>query len=434
MFRTLGSYGILAKGRTPPETARAGLRPGAPASDPRAGNAIFPPVSNPIRYEDRGASADKAEVHKAIAGEHPGLFPGAFCKVLPDTLTGSPEHCVLVHADGAGTKSILAYLHWKETGDLSAFKGLAQDSLVMNIDDLACVGAFGPFLLSNTIGRNAKLIPGDAIAAIIAGYRECVAMLAGHGIEIVSGGGETADMGDTVRTLVVDSTVVARMPRKAVITGQRLRPGLAIVGLASGGQASYETAENSGLGSNGYTMLRHEFLSSHYKTAYPEAYAPEIAALAYTGKHRMGDALPGSTLTIGQTLLSPTRTYAPILKAAVAAAGDAIAAIFHNSGGGQTKCLRFGQGLTYVKDNLFAPPLAFRLLQANPAMAPRELYRTLNMGHRMEIVCEPSVAEALIGISKSFKVDAKVVGRTEAAAGANRLILNDGKQEFTYQL
>ncbi len=394
----------------------------------------FQPVNKPIRYEDRGASADKAEVHKAIIGEHPGLYPGAFCKVLPDTLTGSLDHCVLVHADGAGTKSILAYLHWKETGDLSAFRGLAQDSLVMNIDDLACVGAFGPFLLSNTIGRNAKLIPGDAIAEIIGGYRDCIAMLAAQGIVIESGGGETADLGDTVRTLVVDSTVVARAPRKQIISGERLKPGLAIVGLYSGGRASYESSENSGLGSNGYTMLRHEFLSAHYKETYPEAYAPEIAALAYTGKYRMADALPGSSMTVGQALLSPTRAYAPILKAVLAQAADAVAAIFHNTGGGQTKCLRFGRGLTYVKDNLFAPTPVFKLLRENPAMAPRELYRTLNMGHRMEIVCEPSVAEAVIQISKSFNVDAQVVGRTEAAQGPNRLILKDGAEEHTYQL
>lgn len=391
-------------------------------------------MNQPIRYEDRGASADKGEVHKAIAGEHPGLFPGAFCKVLPDTLTGDPEQCMLIHADGAGTKAILAYLHWKETGDFSAFKGLAQDSLVMNVDDLACVGAFGPFLLSNTIGRNAKLIPGDAIAAIIAGYRECVAMLARHGIEIASGGGETADLGDTVRTLVVDSTVVARMPRRSVISGAALRPGLVLVGLHSGGRANYESAENSGLGSNGYTMLRHEFLSSHYKAAFPEAYAPEIAGLAYTGRHRLSDPLPGSSLTIGQALLSPTRTYAPILKAAVAAAGDAIAAIFHNTGGGQAKCLRFGAGLTYVKDDLFDPPPAFKLLQANPAHSARELYRTLNMGHRMEVVCEPGVADTLIGISKSFGVDAKVVGRTEAGQGANKLLLKAEGREYAYQL
>ncbi len=391
-------------------------------------------MSNPIRYEDRGASADKAEVHKAIAGEHPGLFPGAFCKVLPDTLTGDPDHCVLIHADGAGTKAILAYLHWKETGDLSAFRGLAQDSLVMNIDDLACVGVFGPLLLSNTIGRNAKLIPGDAIAEIIAGYRDCIAMFAAQGIVIESGGGETADLGDTVRTLVVDSTLVARAPRKQILSGDKLKAGLAIVGLYSGGRASYESAENSGLGSNGYTMLRHEFLSSHYKTAYPEVFAPEITALAYTGRYRMGDALPGSNMTVGQALLSPTRTYAPILKAVLENAGNAVAAVFHNTGGGQAKCLRFGRGIAYIKDNLFDPPPAFRLLRDNPAMSARELYRTLNMGHRMEILCEPSVAEAVIAVSKSFQVEARIVGRTEATQGANRLLLSDGKATYTYEL
>jgi phosphoribosylformylglycinamidine cyclo-ligase len=392
-------------------------------------------VTQPIRYEDRGASADKNEVHKAIAGEHPGLFPGAFCKVLPDTLTGDPEQCVLIHADGAGTKSILAYLLWKETGDLSGFRGLAQDSLIMNVDDLACVGAFGPFLLSNTIGRNAKLIPGDAIAEVIAGYRDCVSMLAKHGIEMASGGGETADLGDTVRTMVVDSTVVARMPRKRVIDCSRLRPGLAIVGLASGGKAAYESEENSGFGSNGFTMLRHEFLAPHYKAKYPEAYAPEIAELAYTGRFRMTDPLPGSSLTVGKALLSPTRTYAPILKQVVEKAGDAVAAIFHNSGGGQAKCLRFGKGLTYVKDALFDPPPAYKVLMENPFQSARELYRTLNMGHRMEVLCEPGAAAGIIAISKSFGVDAKVVGRTEAGQGtANSLRLHDGKQEFTYQL
>lgn len=402
-------------------------------------------MNKPIRYEDRGASADKSEVHKAIAGEHPGLYAGAFCKILPDTLTGSDEHCVLIHADGAGTKSILAYLYWKETGSLSAFRGLAQDSLIMNIDDLACVGVFGPMLLSNTIGRNAKLISGDAIAEIISGYRECIAMLATHGIKVESGGGETADLGDVVRTLVVDSTLVARAKRKELITCEKLRPGLVIVGLYSGGKATYETVENSGLGSNGYTMLRHEFLSEHYKSAYPEIYAPEIAALAYTGKFRLSDLLAdamkansrelsNATMTIGEALLSPTRTYAPILKKVLETAQNQIAAIFHNTGGGQAKCLRFGHGITYVKDNLFAPPPMFQLLRDNPALSNRELYRTLNMGHRMEVVCEESAAAQIISISKSFGIDAKIVGRTESSLGPNKLILHDGEAEYQYQL
>ena len=392
-------------------------------------------MNKPLRYEDRGASADKEDVHKAIAGEHPGLYPGAFCKILPDTLTGSPDHCLIIHADGAGTKSILAYLQWKETGDLSAFRGLAQDSLVMNIDDLACVGVFGPILLSNTIGRNAKLIPGDAIKEIITGYRECISMLAVHGIQVESGGGETADLGDVVRTLVVDSTMVARARRSDIVTGEKLKPGLSIVGLHSGGRASYESQENSGLGSNGYTMLRHEFLSAHYKQNFPEVFAPEIAALAYTGKHRLSDPLPGGNgMTVGQALLSPTRTYAPVLKKVMETVGSQVAAIFHNSGGGQTKCLRFGRGLTYVKDSLFAPTPVFKILRESPALSPRELYRTLNMGHRMEIVCETVAVASVIAASRSFGIDAKVVGRTEVSAGPNRLVLRDDEAEYTYEL
>jgi len=378
-----------------------------------------------MRYEDRGASADKAEVHAAIAQDDKGLFPGAFCKVLPDHLTGSPDHALLIHADGAGTKSLLAYLWWKETGDISAFRGLAQDSLVMNIDDLACVGAFGPFLLSNTLGRNAKLIPGAVITEIIAGYRDCIALFAGHGIEIINGGGETADLGDIVRTLVVDSTVTVRLEKNRLIDAGGARPGLLLVGLESGGQASYEKTENSGLGSNGYTSLRHELLAPHYRDHYPECFAPEIRDLAYTGHYRMTDALPGSTLTIGQALLSPTRTYAPVLQAMVAAHRPGIQAIFHNTGGGQTKCLRFGRGLTYVKDNLLPPPPAFRLLRETGRLSPRELYRSLNMGHRMEILCEPEVAPQLIAISRGFNIDAQVIGHTEAGPEANALRLFD---------
>lgn len=391
-------------------------------------------MNKPIRYEDRGASADKGDVHKAIAAEHPGLFPGAFCKVLPDSLTGSPDHCLLVHADGAGTKSILAYLHWRETGDARVFRGIAQDSLIMNIDDLACVGSFGPFLLSNTIGRNAKVIPGEIITELVAGYRDCIGMLRGQGITVESGGGETADMGDTVRTVVVDSTVVARALRSDIISGDRLRPGLSIVGLSSGGKASYETAENSGLGSNGYTMLRHEFLSSHYKEKYPEAFAPEIADLAYTGRFRLSDPLPGSSMTVGEALLSPTRTYIPILKVVVERFGSQVAAILHNSGGGQTKCLRFGKNLLYVKDALFEPQPVFRLLKDQGPLPARELYRTLNMGHRMEVICEPAAAREIIAVSEGFGIEAKVVGRTEASPGPNRLVVKDAQGEYDYSL
>jgi phosphoribosylformylglycinamidine cyclo-ligase len=390
--------------------------------------------STNLRYEDRGASADKSEVHAAIKGEDPGLFPGAFCKILPDSLTGSPDHCVLIHADGAGTKAVAAWLWWKETGDASVFRGLAQDSLVMNLDDLLCVGATGPFLLSNTIGRNAKIIPGEIIAEIIAGYRDCAAMLARHGVEIVSGGGETADMGDAVRTLVVDSTLVTRMKRKDVISGEKLRAGLSIVGFASFGKAAYESFENSGMGSNGLTSTRHELLSRHYTDTYPEAFAPQIKDLAYTGPYRLQDKLPGSTMTVGQALLSPTRTYAPILARAFAQSKDSIAAVFHNTGGGQTKCLRFGQNLTYVKDNLFDPPPLFKVLKDKSRLDTRELYRSLNMGHRLEIVCEPSAAAGFIAIGKDLGVDAKVVGRTEAGPAGNKLVLTAEGETLEYKL
>ncbi len=387
-----------------------------------------------LRYEDRGASADKKEVHAAIRGEDPGLFPGAFCKVLPDSLTNDPNHCLLIHADGAGTKSVAAYLWWKETGDASVFRGLAQDSLVMNLDDLLCVGAEGPFLLSNTIGRNAKLIPGQVIAEIIAGYRDCIDMLGKHGVEIISGGGETADLGDAVRTLVVDSTLVARMERKRVITGEKLRPGLVLVGFSSSGKTSYESKENSGIGSNGLTSARHELLSSHYREHYAEAFAPEIKELAYTGSFRLKDVLPGSQITAGEALLSPTRTYAPVLAKVFAEARDSIAAVFHNTGGGQTKCLRFGKGLTYIKDNLFDPPPLFRVLRDKSRLGLSELYRSLNMGHRLEIACEPGVAQALISIAKGFNMEAKVVGHIEAGPVGNHLKIMAEGQTLEYSL
>lgn len=387
-----------------------------------------------LRYEDRGASADKKDVHAAIQGEDPGLFPGAFCKVLPDTLTGSAAHCLLIHADGAGTKSVAAYLYWKETGDVSVFRGLAQDSLVMNLDDMLCVGASGPFLLSNTIGRNAKVIPGEVISEIIGGYRDCIETLQKHGVEIKSGGGETADLGDAVRTLVVDSTLVARMPRSKVISCEKLRPGLVLVGLSSSGKAVYEVKENSGIGSNGLTSVRHELLSPYHREKYPEAFAPEIASLAYTGSFRILDNLPRSTLTVGEALLSPTRTYAPVLARIFAEAGDSIAAVFHNTGGGQTKCLRFGKNLTYMKDDLFPLPPLFAVLREKSRLGLRELYRSLNMGHRLEIACEPGVAAQLISISENLGVAAKIVGRIEAGPPGNRLLLTTEGQTLEYSL
>lgn len=391
-------------------------------------------MAQSLSYEDRGASADKKEVHAAIKDEDPGLFPGAFCKILPDSLTNSPDHCVLIHADGAGTKSVAAYLWWRETGDASVFRGLAQDSLVMNLDDLLCAGATGPFLLSNTIGRNAKLISGEVIAEIVAGYRDCLEMLGKHGIEIHSGGGETADLGDAVRTLVVDSTLVTRLERKLVVTAGELRPGLALVGFSSSGKAAYEAKENSGIGSNGLTSARHELLSSHYRDEYPEAFAPEIRELAYTGPFRLRDILPGSTLTVGEALLSPTRTYAPLLVRMLAEARESIAAIFHNTGGGQTKCLRFGKGLTYIKDELFPLPPLFRVLKERSRLDLREMYRSLNMGHRLEIACEPKTAEKLITMAGNFGVAAKIIGRIETGPPENRLLLTAEGQTLEYNL
>ena len=391
-------------------------------------------MTQSLRYEDRGASADKKEVHAAIKGEDPGLFPGAFCKILPDWLTGSPDHCALIHADGAGTKSVAAYLWWRETGDASVFRGLAQDSLVMNLDDLLCVGATGPLLLSNTIGRNARLISGEVIAEIVAGYRDCIEMLGRHGIEIHSGGGETADVGDAVRTLIVDSTMVTRMERNRVITGEKLRPGLALVGFSSSGKTVYESRENSGMGSNGLTSTRHELLSSHYREKHPEAFAPEITELAYTGPFRLQDPLPGSSLRIGEALLSPTRTYAPLLMRVFAEARDSVAAIFHNTGGGQTKCLRFGRNLTYMKDDLFELPPLFRTLREKSRLELRELYRSLNMGHRLEIACEPAAAASLVRIAGDLDLEAKIIGRIEAGPPGNRLILTAEGKKLEYSL
>jgi phosphoribosylformylglycinamidine cyclo-ligase len=325
-------------------------------------------------------------------------------------------------------------LWWKETGDASVFRGLAQDSLVMYLDELLCVGATGPFVVSNTIGRTAKIVPGEIIRELIAGDRDVSEMLSKHGSEIVSGGGETADMGDAVRTLVVDSTLVTRMKRKDVITGEKLRAGLSIVGFASFGKSSYESFENSGMGSNGLTSTRHELLSRHYTDTYPEAFAPQIKDLAYTGPFRLQDKLPGSAMSVGEALLSPTRTFAPILVRAFAQAKDSVAAVFHNTGGGQTKCLRFGKNLTYVKDNLFAPPPLFQVLKDRSRLDTRELYRSLNMGTRLEIICEPSAAQGFIDIAKNLGVAAQVIGRTEKGPVGNKLMLTVDNQVLEYEL
>lgn len=375
------------------------------------------------QYEKRGASADKADVHRALDGVDPGLFPGAFCKLAPDYLTGDPAYCFALHADGAGTKSAVAYLHYKQHRDPSVFRGIAQDSLVMNLDDLLCVGALGPFVLSNTIGRNAKLIPGEIIREIIAGYEDCISKLGELGISMISCGGETADLGDLVRTVIVDSTLAVRLPRKDVIDCANVMPGQVIVGLASFGQASYECAGNSGMGTNGFTTARHVLLSKRYKEEAQETFAPEIAGLAYQGRFELGDSLADG-MSIGQALLSPTRTYAPIVRAVLGQMRSCISAIFHNSGGGLSKCLRFGKNVHYIKDNLFPTPPIFSLIRSEGSLTFPEMCGTFNMGHRLELICDESSAAAISAIAESFRVPARVIGRVEPSTGGNRVSIS----------
>jgi phosphoribosylformylglycinamidine cyclo-ligase len=382
-------------------------------------------------YESRGVSPHKQDVHKAIANVSPGVFPGAFCKAIPDLFGGSDDHCVLMHADGAGTKSSLAYLYYREHGAADVFEGIAQDSLVMNLDDLLCVGATGPFALTNLIGRNAKLVSGEVVAAVINGYEKFCHHMAEFGIEIVTCGGETADIGDLVRTIVVDSALATRMPRAEFIDASQVKPGLSIVGVASFGRASYEEDTNSGIGTNGFTCARHELLGEQYRQA-EETYAPQIAELAYTGKFDLDDPLPGSNQTVGQALLSPTRTYAPLLKEAFATFRPAISALFHNTGGGLSKSLGFGHGIRYVKDNLIAPPPIFQFLAEQTNLPAQELSRVFNMGCRLEIVCQPDAAQGLIDLCRRFQLHAQVIGRTEKIAAGTEVVLETptGRVEF----
>jgi phosphoribosylformylglycinamidine cyclo-ligase len=378
-------------------------------------------------YESRGVSPDKPDVRRALDASDPGLFPGAFCKAVPDVLAGSEQHCVLLHADGAGTKSALAYVHYRQHGDAGVFAGIAQDSLVMNLDDLLCVGCTGPFVLSNTIGRNAKLIPGAVVSEIIRGYERVASDLRRYGVEIVPCGGETADVGDLVRTVVVDSTLVARMRRDEFINCAGVRAGHVIVGLASFGQAVYESSYNSGISTNGFTAARHELLADRYRREFPETFAPDISDLAYTGRFAIDDPLPGTSMTIGEALLSPTRTYAAVMVDVLRYLRTRISAIFHNSGGGQTKCLGFGREVRYVKDNLFPLPPVFRFLREATNLPTREMVRVFNLGHRMEIVCEPTAANDVVEIASRFGVEARVVGRVERHAGRSLVVCVDGE-------
>ena len=377
------------------------------------------------RYSQRGVSATKDDVHKAIASIDKGLFPKAFCKIVPDHLTNDPNSCIVMHADGAGTKSSLAYMYWKETGDLSVWKGIAQDALVMNLDDLLCVGATDNIMLSSTIGRNKNNIPGEVIAAIIQGTEELIADLAQHDVHIYSTGGETADVGDLVRTIIVDSTVTARINRADVIDNARIQTGDVIVGLASSGQATYESEYNGGMGSNGLTSARHDVFSKTLAEQYPESFDPNVPdELVYSGQKSLTDTTDTS-LDTGKLVLSPTRTYAPIIKSILNQVDrKQIHGMVHCSGGAQTKILHFIDDLHVIKNNLFDTPPLFKLIQEQSGTDWKEMYQVFNMGHRMELYVPEAVASTLISISQSFGVDAQVVGRVEASAKKQLTILS----------
>ena len=369
------------------------------------------------RYAQRGVSASKEDVHNAIKHIDKGLFPKAFCKVVPDYLTNDPEYCIVMHADGAGTKSALAYMYWKETGDLSVWKGIAQDALIMNIDDLLCVGATSNIMLSSTIGRNKNLIPGSVISAIINGTEELIQDLSKYGITIHSTGGETADVGDLVRTIIVDSTVTARVKRSEIIDNANISEGDVIIGLESFGQANYEDSYNGGMGSNGLTSARHDVFNKYLAEKYPESFDAAVPEdLVYSGQVKLTDAVAGSPIDAGQLVLSPTRTYAPIIKSILSKYNsEDIHGMIHCSGGAQTKILHFLEDKHIIKDNLFDVPPLFKLIQEQSQTDWKEMFQVFNCGHRMELYVNPSVAEDIIAISKSFNVDAKIVGRVEPA-------------------
>ena len=367
------------------------------------------------RYMMRGVSAMKEDVHNAIKHIDKGLFPQAFCKIIPDILGGDPDYCNIMHADGAGTKSSLAYMYWKETGDLSVWKGIAQDALVMNTDDLLCVGAVDNILVSSTIGRNKMLIPGEVISAIINGTDELLAQLRDMGIGIYATGGETADVGDLVRTIIVDSTVTCRMKRKDVINNARIQPGDVIVGLSSCGQATYETEYNGGMGSNGLTSARHDVFAKYLAEKYPESYDKAVPEeLVYSGNYRLTDDVEGSPLNAGKLVLSPTRTYAPVIKALLDEMRPEIHGMVHCTGGAQTKVLHFvGDNCKVIKDNMFPVPPLFKAIAEQSGTDWAEMYKVFNMGHRMEIYVRPELADKVIALSQSFHIDAQIVGRIE---------------------
>ena len=389
-------------------------------------------MDNKQRYMMRGVSAMKEDVHNAIKNIDKGIFPQAFCKIIPDILGGDPEYCNIMHADGAGTKSSLAYMYWKETGDLSVWKGIAQDALIMNTDDLLCVGAVDNILVSSTIGRNKMLIPGEVISAIINGTDELMAQMREMGIGIYGTGGETADVGDLVRTIIVDSTVTCRMKRSEVVNNANIRPGDVIVGLSSCGQATYETEYNGGMGSNGLTSARHDVFSKNLAEKYPESYDKAVPEeLVYSGSYKLTDSVEGSPINAGKLVLSPTRTYAPVVKQLLDRLRPEIHGMVHCTGGAQTKVLHFvSDNCRVVKDNMFPVPPLFKTIAKESGTDWAEMYKVFNMGHRLEVYIEPKRAQEVIDISKSFNIDAQIVGHIEE--GPRSLTIKSEFGEFNY--
>lgn len=389
-------------------------------------------MQDTLKYNLRGVSASKEDVHEAIKNLDKGLFPYAFCKIVPDYLAGDPEYCVIMHADGAGTKSSLAYMYWKETGDLSVWKGIAQDAVVMNLDDLLCVGATNNILLSSTIGRNKNRIPGEVISTIISGTEEFLEKMRSYNIGIWSTGGETADVGDLVRTIIVDSTVVCRMKRTDVIDNRRIQPGDVIVGLASSGKAVYENEYNGGMGSNGLTSARHDVFSNAFAKKYPESFDPNLPSeVVYTGGKNLTDKTEVDGVNAGKLVLSPTRTYAPVIKEMLGNYRSQIHGMVHCSGGAQTKVLHFVDNIHVIKDNLFPVPPLFAMIQQQSATSWHEMYKVFNMGHRMELYVPENIAENLICISEKYGIEAKIIGHCESHTG-KKLTVKGSNGVFEY--
>ena len=390
-------------------------------------------MNNSSKYDSRGVSFDKKEVHDAIKNIDKGLFPNAFCKIIPDLISGDDDYCIVMHADGAGTKSSLAYAYWKETGDLNVWKGISQDSLIMNIDDLICVGAIDNIIVSSTIGRNKKLIPGDVIKTIIEGNENVISKLNSHGINVKSSGGETADVGDLVKTIIVDSTVVCRLKKEDVIDNSNIKAGNVIVGLASFGKSNYEDQYNSGIGSNGLTSARHDVFDKYLKDKFPETYDNSLSDdLIYSGSKKLTDKIEGTNLNAGQLVLSPTRTYAPVMKEIFSKINrKKINGLIHCSGGAQTKVMNFVNEKHIIKDNLFDIPPVFNLIQKESGTSWREMYQVFNMGHRLEIYTDDNTADEIISICDSFSLDAKIIGRVEQNS-TNKLTIKSSKGHFNY--